>query len=477
MNVAGGGRVVSRLAGIGLLCAGMTLGFVGSMRADNPFQPRIRKSRTVADLVDFARIPDVDGRAPRVSQLDASPSGELYVVDQLGPMYFVSADGGTVTSYLDLRDVPGFQLRTNSEAGFQSAAFHPDFLKQGAPGYGKFYTIASSGSDFRAADFEPRSGDAFDTVLTEWTCADPTARPFAAADGDEPFREVLRIRQPYGNHNAGLIAFHSNASPGDRDYGMLYAGIADGGAGGDPQKLAQDLGRVFGKILRIDPLGRDSANGRYGIPGDNPFVGAAGALPEIWAYGLRNPQRFRWDRGGKKRMFISDIGQNAVEEINVGFAGANYGWSEREGDFQFVDGAKIGANRRADGTESGFVYPIAEYGHEGASATTTGTVYRGGGLPELNGKLVFGDIPKGIVYFIDADFALTSGTAPITRLRVGRDGVETTFLDVIKSENAGAPRADLRFGSDSRGNVYVLNKSDGVIRRLTAPPTPVARIP
>ncbi len=435
------------------------------------YDPVIKKRGVRAEVVDFARIPSVDGRAARVGELDVTPGGEIYVVDQLGPMYFVSPDGGTVTRYLDLRAVRGVGLTNNSESGFQSAAFHPDFEKVGAAGYGKFYTISTSRARLREPDFSARSGDAFDTVLLEWQCADPAGRPFAPVDTRAPFREILRIRQPYENHNAGLISFNSNSEPGDADHGMLYAGIADGGAGGDPQKMAQDLGLVFGKILRIDPLGKNAGNGRYGIPADNPFADRgrqAGALPEIWAYGLRNPQRFRWDRAGERRMFISDIGQDAVEEINVGVAGANYGWSEREADFDFVGGRQVGPNQRSDSSETGFSYPIAQYGHRGRSAATTGTVYRGGGLPGLEGKLLFGDMPSGRIFFIDADHPLVGGSAPITELRVMRDGRESSFLDIIRENRGGSSNAQLRFGSDARGRIYLLNKVDGIIRRLAA---------
>lgn len=444
--------------------------FCGGELEAGAFNPTIPKRQARAEVVDFARIPAVDGRAARVSELDVTPGGEIYVVDQWGPMYFVSSDGESVTEYLDLRKVRGVGLTNNSEAGFQSAAFHPDFEKVGTAGYGRFYTISTSAVRLREPDFNPRSGDTFDTVLLEWRCADPAGRPFSAVDPRNPFREVLRIRQPYGNHNGGLIAFNPNSEAGSPDFGMLYAGIADGGAGGDPQKMAQDLGFIFAKIIRIDPLGSDAANGRYGIPTDNPYAGSerGGVLPEIWASGLRNPQRFRWDRAGEQRMFIADIGQGAVEEINVGVAGANYGWNVREGDFEFLGSNQIGANRRSDSAVTGFSYPIAQYGHDGMASVTTGTVYRGGGLPGLEGKLIFGDMASGRIFFIDADRPLASGSAPITELRLMKRGMETSFLDLIRETHGGVWRAQLRFGSDARGRIYLLNKDDGIIRRLAS---------
>ena len=145
-----------------------------------------------------------------------------------------------------------------------------------------------------------------------------TARDAGAAtyDGGAPC-VLLRVEQPFGNHNGGYITFNPLADPGDPDFGLLYVGVADGGSGGDPMNLAQDLGRVFGKILRIDPLGDDSRNGRYGIPADNPYAEAgSGALGEIFASGLRNPQGLAWDRANGN-MFVTDIGQNIVEEISL----------------------------------------------------------------------------------------------------------------------------------------------------------------
>src|SRR6185503_1006013 len=135
--------------------------------------------------------------------------------------------------------------------------------------------------------------------------------------------------------NAGHMAFNPLAAPGSPEFGLLYIGVADGGSGGDPMKHAQNLGSAFGKLFRIDPLGNNSKNKKYGIPANNPFVNTPGALPEVWAYGVRNPQRFAWDsRNGN--MFVSDIGQNVVEEVSIASAGANLGWNLWEGSYRFV---------------------------------------------------------------------------------------------------------------------------------------------
>ena len=165
----------------------------------------------------------------------------------------------------------------------------------------------------RVPELRPDGGSrTHNTVLFEWTARDASAARYDSG----PPRQVLRVEQPFRNHNGGRIAFNTLSEPGDEDYGLLYVGLADGGGGGDPLDHAQDLGSLFGKLLRIDPLGSNSANGRHGIPAGNPFVYSArrGALREIYAYGLRNPQHLAWDRA-TGRMFLSDIGQSRLRFV------------------------------------------------------------------------------------------------------------------------------------------------------------------
>src|SRR5205085_1837793 len=156
--------------------------------------------------------------------------------------------------------------------------------------------------------------------------------------------------QPFANHNAGLAAFNPLAMPGSADFGLMYIGVADGGSGGDPLNNAQNLSSIFGKIIRIDPLGRNSANGKYGIPAANAFQrdNDPKTLGEIYAYGVRNPQRFGWDpKNGN--LFLADIGQNIVEEISLVTQGANLGWNKWEASFKFVDRTTLDVGqKRAD---------------------------------------------------------------------------------------------------------------------------------
>jgi hypothetical protein len=221
-------------------------------------------------FVEFAQIPDSSGEAARMMLIVDEPgTHRLFVNDMRGPLYSVSYDGKTVSRYLDL-NAPQWSVSVQSngaERGFQSFAFHPDFNRRGARGFGRFYTYTDTSNTSPRPDFVPGGGNkTHHTVLLEWTAKNPAA---AAYDGAAP-RELLRFEQPFQNHNGGHIAFNPLASRRDADYGLLYVGSADGGSGGDPLELAQNLGSAFGKILRIDPLGTNSANGKYGIPAANP---------------------------------------------------------------------------------------------------------------------------------------------------------------------------------------------------------------
>jgi len=269
-------------------------------------------------------------------------------------------------------------------------------------------------------------------------------------------RVLMRIDKPQGNHNGGALAFGP-----DR---MLYISLGDGGAGDDqghghaPEGNAQSLapGNVLGKILRIDPLGSNAANGAYGIPADNPFVARDGA-DEIYAYGLRNPFRMAFDAQGT--LWVGDVGQNAVEEVNHIVSGGNYGWRIKEGSFLFD----------ANGTGGGFVYqaspgapanlvdPVAEYDHaDGVGQPTLrraaigGYVYTGTSIPQLRGQYVF------------ADYIGDDGTGKLLTLGV-RNQVERLL----------APRRDplgmpvLGLAQDAAGEVYVLGNADGTTQGNT----------
>lgn len=448
-----------------------------SQTTDDPFPEPIEAVDGVitVDFVEFAAIPDIDGQAARVMILVDEPgTGRMFVNDMRGPIYTVSYDGGTVTHFVDI-DADDFGVSVNSggrERGMQSFAMHPQFGQSGTPGYGRFYTWSDTSNLAPQPDFVAGGdGNTHDTVLLEWTSRTPAGPTY---DGGAP-REIMRFEQPFGNHNGGQIGFNPFASPGDSDFGMLFVGIADGGSGGDPLSLAQNLGVGFGKIMRIDPLGSDSENGEYGIPSDNPFAddGDDNTLGEIYAYGARNPQRFAWDPQNGN-MFFSDIGQNIVEEMGLVTSGANLGWSDWEGSFEFISRSEVGlANQQGD---PGVTYPVAEYGQidpllQSQSAATGLHVYRDGAIPQLANLVLFGDMPSGEIFYVDADNLPTGGQDAIRRILLNDGGEAKTLLQLVQDKNREqgrelSTRADLRYGSGPAGQVLIMSKGDGMIRLL-----------
>jgi len=237
--------------------------------------------------------------------------------------------------------------------------------------------------------------------------------------------------------------------------------------------LAQNLGSAFGKILRIDPLGNNSTNGHYGIPASNPFVVKPNpdALREIYAYGVRNPQRFSWD-AKTGRLFLADIGQNAVEEISPVTAGANLGWNKWEGSFPYVKGVVDPKQQR---TEAGMTWPVVEYDHRDPlfqrAAITGVVIYRQTAIPQLQNLLLFGDNPSGQIFYVNADKLPEGGQAAVRQVLFNDKGTKKTLLQLITEANTRqgkepAARADLRFGEGPNGQVFILNKRDGIIRLL-----------
>ena len=413
---------------------------------NDPFPSPIPSTEGVirVDFVEFASIPDIDGSPARMMRLVDEPgTGRIFVNDMRGPLYSVSYDGRTVAEYVDIDD-PRWEVGVQSqgrETGFQSFAFHPQFGQAGTNGYGKFYTWTDSRNTGPAPDFTPSGGgDTHDTVLLEWTALNPGGVRY---DGGPP-RELLRIQQPYRNHNAGQIGFNPLVSPGDADFGLLYVSIADGGSGGDPLNHAQNLSSAFGKLFRIDPLGSNSANGEYGIPDANPFAGDGATLGEIYAYGIRNAQRFGWDPVNGN-MFLADIGQNTIEKLTLVTAGANLGWNVWEGSFRYVGRSGVGLeNQRGD---PDVTYPVAEYGQrdpllQNQSAAAGLQVYRDDAIPQLANLVLFADQPTGEIFYIQADDLPSGGQDAIRRILLNDGGEAKTLLQVIQEKNenkAGHP--------------------------------------
>ncbi len=446
-------------------------------QTNDPFPQAIvaNEGVIVVTLREFASLPEIDNVAARMMTLVEEPGARrLFVSDMRGVLYTVSADGGTVTPYLDLRDVKwGIAVQSmGRERGMQSFVLHPQFAQAGTPGFGKLYTYTDVSNQAPAPDFTtPNANTTHDTILLEWTAATPGA---ASYDGSSP-RELIRLRQPFANHNGGAIAFNSTARPGSADFGMLYIGIADGGSGGDPMALSQNLGSAFGKIFRIDPLGKNGRGGKYGIPTANPFVKTTDALPETFAYGVRNAQRFGWD-SKNGAMYMSDIGQNVVEEVSPVTAGANLGWNTWEGSFRFIN--RGGVSTEAPRSDPKMTYPIVEWGQfdpvllpNSSSASVGAMVYRSTTVPQLTGRLLFGDMPSGELFHVSADDLPKGGQDPIRRVlfATAPGAAPRTFLQIVQEKTvaqgkSAAARADMRFDANAAGQIFLLNKADGTIR-------------
>ena len=449
---------------------------LGAQPTRTPLPPIDReKGSIVVGVAEFASVPDVAGQAARMMLLVDEPgTRRLFVNDMRGPLFSVSYDGRRVVPYLDINDSTwGVHVQSQGrERGFQSFAFHPQFAQRGTPGHGKFYTYTDSRTNQAAADFRPGGGsNTHHTVLHEWTARNPAA---ATYDGGNP-REIMRFEQPFANHNGGMIAFNPLARAGTPEFGLLYVGVADGGSGGDPLNLSQNLANGFGKIFRIDPSGRNSSNGKYGIPASNPFANGRtpNVLPEIYAYGTRNPQRFAWD-AANGNMYFADIGQNIIEEVGLVTAGANLGWNSWEGSFKYA--GRTGVDTAGPRGDSTVTYPLVEYAHgdpllQGQAAVTGVHVYRAGPIAGLRGKVLFADFPSGEIFWFDADRLPKGGNADFHRVLLRSSGPPRTLLELIREKNTSqakppASRADVRFGAGSDGRVFLLNKADGTIRVL-----------
>jgi glucose/arabinose dehydrogenase len=368
----------------------------------------------------------------------------LVVTDQNGILWAVDVATGAKAVLLDVSGNlvslgiggPG----TFDERGLLGVALHPEFVENGL-----LYTYTSE-PVAGAADFStmPEGEPAnHQSVIREWQVPEP-CNPEAVVD-PESVREVLRVDEPQFNHNAGALVFGPD--------GMLYVALGDGGRA-DDQGVGhveggngQDPGNVLGSILRLDPQGTDSTNGQYGIPADNPFVGLEGMLPEIYAYGFRNPFRFSFD-SETGDMYIADVGQNDIEEINLGEAGGNFGWNVKEGSFCFDpngDDPGFAYECTPDDDTTGLIDPIAEYDHSEGIAVVGGFLYRGVAIPPLHGRYVFGD------YFLPETL---SG-----RLFYLGEAFELHEFNLGAQEVLGM--SVLGFGQDAAGELYVMANATG----------------
>ena len=395
-------------------------------------------------------------------------TGRMYVTDQPGILWAIDLATGDKTVFLDVSGRlvalgiagPG----TFDERGLLGVAFHPDYIVNGL-----LYTYTSQVARGKA-DFStmPKGDDPnHHAVITEWQVRDPT-------DSDSVVdprraRVLLRIAEPQFNHDGGAVNFGHD--------GMLYISLGDGGGADDEGKghgdngNGQDPGNVLGAILRIDPLGSDSANRQYGIPADNPFVGVEGFLDEIYAYGFRNPYRFSVD-SETGDIYVGDVGQNDIEEVDVVVSGGNYGWRLKEGSFFFDPdgtGPTCNAPPRGCATEddpgdlpTNLIDPIAEYDtHTDGHSVIGGFVYRGSEIEQLAGRYVFGEFARRISF----GFGVFTGARLfyLNKTDVVRNNVKTSKIQEFKIVGQDSLElAILGFGQDADGELYVLANTTGV---------------
>ncbi len=321
-----------------------------------------------------------------------------YLVTQAGLVHRFPTAGGAPTVVLDLRD----QLAVAGEAGLLAIAFHPEF--------------ASNGQLFLS--YTAPGGDVFRSIVSRITSPDG-GRSFDRASESI----VLQIDQPYSNHNGGDLAFGPD--------GHLYFGLGDGGSAGDPQGNAQNLDSLLGKLLRLDVDGAAP----YAIPPDNPFADGVGGRPEIYAWGLRNPWRFGFDRV-TGALWAGDVGQNVWEEVDRIERGKNYGWNLKEGPDCF-------GQDDCDSIDT--VPPAAAYRNIGSASVIAGAVYRGAELPALAGTAIYTDFYG----------------SPIWGIR--EDGEQ-----VVLSEHG--TRGLVNFAESADGELYALDYSGGIYKFAAAVP-------
>jgi glucose/arabinose dehydrogenase len=404
--------------------------------------------------------------------------GRLFVTDQDGILWAIDLATGDKSVFLDIsaRLVPlgFFGPGSFDERGLLGVAFHPDYVDNGL-----LYTYTSEPAN--DADFPVPLGDPaeHESVIIEWQVPDPSHPDSVVAPASA--RVLLRIGQPQFNHDGGALNF----GPDD----MLYISLGDGGNrddegdGHSPEGNGQDPSNVLGSILRIDPLGNNSANGQYGVPADNPFFpggadpfgGEAGCsdgfCDEIFAYGFRNPFRFSFDmeRGD---LYVGDVGQDDLEEVDVVVAGGNYGWNLKEGSFCFdPNGTDLGFafdQEPCPDEPPGLIDPIAQYNtaddlidNEDGRAVIGGFVYRGSDIPALGGRYVFGDFSR----FTEDGLPNNDGSLFFLNKKnvVRKNQIKTS--KIVELHLAGQERlgkAVLGFGQDGHGEVYVLANDTGV---------------
>jgi glucose/arabinose dehydrogenase len=386
-------------------CMGLFVGLIfmggcGGGGSDSS-NPMVLSSTGAAVTLENA-FPNLVFNQPVALLQHPTDTSRWYVVEQAG-LVLTFSDPMAVSAdvFIDI----GTKVTSGGEGGLLSMAFHPAFDVNGA------FFLSYTGPGTPLISYIARF-----TSMDDGISADPLTEEI-----------ILSVDQPYGNHNGGHIAF----GPFD---GYLYIGLGDGGSVGDPLQNAQDTQTLLGSMLRIDVDGPVP----YGIPADNPFVGGSTGLPEIYAWGFRNPWRWSFDiQTGD--LWLGDVGQNRWEEIDRVEVGANYGWNILEGNNCYpVDPCST----------AGLAPPVVAYDRSQGVSVTGGYVYRGAALPGLFGDYVYGDFGSGTVW----------------RLTDTQQGGTTSELLI----NSGARIAS--FAQDHDGEIYLIDYGVGEILRFVPAP-------
>ncbi|MCA9186508.1 MAG: PQQ-dependent sugar dehydrogenase [Pirellulaceae bacterium] len=409
----------------------------------------------------------------------ATQADGLYFATQQGQVWRYNALGNRdAEPFLDIAAERGAVFGGNPVAtsnGLRGLAFHPQYATPGTPGYGKVYTMHTERFG-QPNPTHPLQNDwnrssMVDSVLFEWSM-DPLTHQLTSS------RQVYRVQYPYGDHIGQQIAFNPTSHSGDADFGNIYLTFGDGGGPCSPSNscndytdnnVGQSFDNVLASIVRINPLSIGGA--AFTIPADNPFVGDDQRLAELFAVGFRHPQTLAFDQVTGK-LFVGDISHNNVEEINLIEPGKNYGWGLYEGTYQFVapgDSNSLQEVPLATRQVDDYTYPVAQFDHAsnlGSNAVVTGAVYHGVLAQELQGFLLFSSLSHDRIYVSPQErLANDDVPADVMQLRLlDDDGLPTSLGEIVGVGTNG--RANIRFGQDQSGEIYVMSKANDTIYRL-----------